>query len=179
MDTVITENAHVSSFPPATGNFDGRIIAVQKEISAIKNGLLTAQKQALAKSGKSLIGAASSHMPPVTPNSLPMIESNNAQHRPVVLGLLAEGHIQARGDGFLCLESAENDDTGAELKKRKRAKAVTNDQEAVDTMTSGVEGTVGPSLGVGVDNVIEIHDNPMYDEPIVMAGPEVQACREF
>jgi hypothetical protein len=52
-----------SSPAPATGNFDGRIIAVQKEIFAIKNGLMNAQKQALSKSGKSQFGAASSNIP--------------------------------------------------------------------------------------------------------------------
>jgi hypothetical protein len=29
---------------PTVGNFDGRIIAVQREISAIKSGILSAQK---------------------------------------------------------------------------------------------------------------------------------------
>jgi hypothetical protein len=30
-----------------------------------------------------------------------------------------------------------------------------------------------------MDNVNSIHDNPMYDEFDVTAGPEVQACREL
>jgi hypothetical protein len=116
-----------NSPPPVAGNFDGRIIAVQKEISAIKSGLLNAQKHALSKSGKSQIGAASSHIPLMISDSPPLLESNRTQHRPVVLGLLAEGHNQVQGDDLLCLESAEVDDTGADLKKRKRAKAAASD----------------------------------------------------
>jgi hypothetical protein len=116
-----------NSPPPVAGNFDGRIIAVQKEISAIKSGLLNAQKHALSKSDKSQIGAASSHIPLMISDSPPLLESNCTQHRPVVLGLLAEGHNQVQGDDLLCLESAEVDDTGADLKKRKRAKAAASD----------------------------------------------------
>jgi hypothetical protein len=44
-----TTNPHST---PATSNLDGRLIAVQKEISAIKSGILNAQRQALAKSGR-------------------------------------------------------------------------------------------------------------------------------
>jgi hypothetical protein len=168
-----------NSPPPVVGNFDGRIIAVQKEISAIKSGLMSAQKSALSKSGKSQIGTTSSHTPLMISDHPPLPDSNRLQHRPVVLGLLAEGHSQAQGDDLLCLQSAECDDTGADLKKRKRAKAAASEQEATETMTNGVDGIVGSSLGIGVDNVINIHDNPMYDAPIVTAGPEVQACREL
>jgi 14-3-3 protein epsilon len=169
-----TQNSH----PPAAGNFDGRIIAVQKEISAIKNGLLSAQKHALTKSGRFQTGAASSQVPIASSTSPSLLENNTAQPRSVVLGLLAEGHIQSQDENFLCLEGADHDETGAELKKRKRSKAATTIQVA-DTMTSGVEGCLGTSLGTGVDTVMNIHENPMYDELIVTAGPENQACREL
>jgi hypothetical protein len=46
-------------------------------------------------------------------------------------------------------------------------------------MKNGVDGIVGPSLGIGVDNVINNHHHPMYDVAIVTAGPDVQACREL
>jgi hypothetical protein len=97
----------------------------------------------------------------------------------VVLGLLAEGHSQAQGDDLLCLQSAECVDTWADLKKRKRAKAAASEQEVTENMVNGVDGIIGSSLGIGMDNVTNIHDNPMYDVPIVTAGPEVQACREL
>jgi hypothetical protein len=112
---------------------------------------------------------------PVLPS---LLENNTEQPRPVVLGLLAERQNHAQGESLICLEAAEHIDAGAELKKRKRAKAVTSNQEA-ETLTSGVEGIVGPSLGDGMDIVIYVHDNPMYDVSDVTAGPEVQACREL
>jgi hypothetical protein len=112
---------------------------------------------------------------PVLPS---LLENNTEQLRPVVLGLLAERQNYAQGESLICLEAAEHIDAGAELKKRKRAKAVTSNQEA-ETLTSGVEGIVGPSLGDGMDIVIYVHDNPMYDVSDVTAGPEVQACREL
>jgi 14-3-3 protein epsilon len=163
---------------PAAGNFDGRIIVVQKEISAIKNGILSAQKQALTKSGKSQNGAGSSSLPLVSLSSPPGFESNNEQPRHVVLGLLAEGQNQPQSEDSMSLTAAESDDTGVDLKKRKRAKAATATQDA-EFKTSGVDGMVGPSLGIGINNVMAIHDNPMYDVPNVTTGPEVQACREL
>jgi hypothetical protein len=163
---------------PAAGNLDGRIIAVQKEISAIKSGILSAQKQALTKAGRIQTGAASSHTPSVSSVLPSLLENNTEQPRPVVLGLLAERHNNAQGESLICLEAAEHVDAGADLKKRKRAKA-TSSIQVTETLTSGVEGFVGPSLGDGMDIVISVHDNPMYDESDVTAGPEVQACREL
>jgi hypothetical protein len=48
-------------------------------------------------------------------------------------------------------------------------------------MTDGVENAtdIGTSLGNGRDVVMSTHDNPLYDENIVTAGPDVQACREL
>jgi 14-3-3 protein epsilon len=175
--------AHNATFPtttPAAGNLDGRIIAVQKEISAIKSGILQAQKQAIVKSGKNPNGASSSHNSmalSVTPSPA---DCTTPHHRPVVLGLLAETHIQSQGEDLLYLQAARLDASGVELKKRKRVKAVSEVQEA-DNMCIGVEGveTVGTIVGNGTTVVMSMHDNPMYDETIVTAGPDDQACREL
>jgi hypothetical protein len=173
--------SHATSYtstPSTAGNLDGRLIAVQKEISAIKSGILSAQKQALVKSGRNINGAGPSNIPIIPAASSPLLVGNKIQPRPVVLGLPAETHSQPQGDTLLCLEAADNDDSGTDLKKRKRAKAAGVNQEA-ENMSVGVEGIVGPSIGIGMDNVISIHDNPMYDVSDVTAGPGVQACREL
>jgi hypothetical protein len=167
-----TTNSHPT---PAASNLDGRLVAVQREISAIKSGILTAQKQALAKSGRNLFGVGPSHIPLVSTDSSSLAVSNMSQSQPVVMGLLAEPTIQPQGDNILCLEAAESVEVGVDLKKRKRAKA---DSQEAASVTIGVEGTVGTSIGIGVNDVISFHDNPMYDETVVTAGPEVQACRE-
>ena len=48
-------------------------------------------------------------------------------------------------------------------------------------MSVGVENDtdVGTSVGNGRDVVMSTHENPLYDENIVTAGPDVQACREL
>jgi hypothetical protein len=167
-----TSNSHPT---PAASNLDSRLIAVQREISAIKSGILSAQKQALAKSGRNLNGAGPSHMPHMSTESSSLAVSNMTQSQTVVMGLLAEPNNQPHGGNTLCLEAAENDEIGVDLKKRKRAKA---DSQEAASVTDGVEGTVGTSIGIGVNDVISIHENPMYDVTFVTAGPEVQACRE-
>jgi hypothetical protein len=171
---------------PAPSNFDGRITAVQREISAIKSGILCAQKQATAKTGKNLIGASSSQAArelPVTPS---LIGCTNSQHRPVVLGLLAEPQLQTQGETLLCLQDAEADEIGKELKKRKRAKAakdIQSDQQ-IDSQDVNMQGGLedNDSLGTSVEHgrniVMSINDNPLYVDTNVTAGPDVQACRE-
>jgi hypothetical protein len=151
---------------------------VRKEISAIKSGILSAQNQAWIKFGRNINGAGPSNTPILPAASPPLLVGNKIQTRPVVLGLLAETPNQPQGDTLLCLEAAENDDLGTDLKKRKRAKAAGVIQEA-ENVSVGVEGIVGHSLGIGMDNVISIHDNHMYDVSDVTAGPKVQACREL
>jgi HAMP domain-containing protein len=81
-----TTNSHPT---PAASNLDGRLVAVQREISAIKSGILTAQKQALAKSGRNLFGVGPSHIPLVSTDSSSLAVSNMSQSQPVVMGLLA------------------------------------------------------------------------------------------
>jgi 14-3-3 protein epsilon len=178
-------NSQPNDSAPISGNLDGRIVAVQKEISAIKSGILIAQKQALVKAGKVSHEASSSHvamLPAATPTPLAYTSD---QQRPVVLGLLAEAPNKGQGADLLCSEDAETEDNGAELKKRKRAKAVKS-QTAEDTICSG---SVGLAIDVtrqgnGIDEVMFI-ENPMYDANNVMldvnnvmAGPDDQACRE-
>jgi 14-3-3 protein epsilon len=173
-----TQSATPTATPPATGNFDGRIIAVQKEISAIKSGLLNAQKSTMARSGKGMLGASTSHgSSESTPSLLGYVSD---PHRPVVLGLLAESHNQPHGEAPLCIEAAEQVDSSGDLKKRKRTKAA-SDKLEFETLSVGVENAtaIGTSLGNGGDVVMSIHDNPMYDETIVTAGPDDQACREL
>jgi hypothetical protein len=77
-----------------------------------------------------------------------------------------------------CVEAAEFEDNGAELKKRKRAKAI-NDKQVVDLMCSGDVGLENDVTrqGNGIDDVMFI-DNPMYETNNVTAGPDDQACRE-
>jgi hypothetical protein len=179
--TFQAENSHGTSHTAPTsaaGNFHGRIIAVQKEISAIKSGILSAQKHAMSKSGRHQNGAGSSCLPPVASDSTPSLEGNNSQTLQVVLDLLAVGHNQPQSEDLTHLEAIDADDAGVDLKKRKRAKATSITQDA-DMKTSGVEGNVGPSIGIGLDNVMSIHDNPMFDVPNVTAGPDDQACREL
>jgi hypothetical protein len=175
-----SNNANFPTTTPAASNFDGRIIAVQKEISAIKSGILIAQKQAIVKSGKQPIGASSAHNSMVLSATPSPADCTNPQHRPVVLGLLAETHAQSQGEDLPSIQAAEMVDSGVELKKRKRVKAASEVQEA-DNMCIGVEGieTVGTSFGNGINVVMSLHDNPMYDETIVTAGPDDQACREL
>jgi hypothetical protein len=173
-----TQSATPTATPPATGNFDGRIIAVQKEISAIKSGLLNAQKSTMARSGKGMLGASTSHgSSESTPSLLGYVSD---PHRPVVLGLLAESHNQPHGEAPLCIEAAEQVDSSGDLKKRKRTKAA-SDKLEFETLSVGVENAtaIGTSLGNGGDVVLSIHDNPMYDETIVTIGPDDQACREL
>jgi hypothetical protein len=163
---------------PISVNLDGRIVAVQKEISAIKSGILIAQKQAMVKAGKLTHEASSSHnavLPFATP---PPAECDIVRHRSVVLGLLAEPHIQVQGDDSFVLEAADSDENGADLKKRKRAKAV-KDKQDEETMCSGAVGidSVVTRPGYGVNDVMFI-DNPMYEETNVTAGPDDQACRQ-
>jgi 14-3-3 protein epsilon len=164
---------------PNSGNFDGRIVAVQKEISAIKSGILSAQKQALVKAGKISHEASSSHivvMPSATP---PLVDNTTVRHRPIVLGLLAEPQNMTQGADFSYVEAAENDDSGAELKKRKRGKAV-KDKQDDSTIGSGAEGIEidVTRAGDGCNDVMFI-DNPMYETTNVTAGPDDQACREL
>jgi hypothetical protein len=174
--TGFSHAAPYTSSPSTAGNLDGRLIAVQKEISAIKSGILSAQKQALVKSGRNINVAGPSNTSITASASSPLLVGNKVQNRPVVLGLLAETPNQPQCDTPLCQEADDNDDLGTDLKKRKRAKAAGVIQEA-ENVSVGVKGILGPSLGIGLDNVNSIHDNPMYDESDVMAGPEVQACR--
>jgi hypothetical protein len=172
---------------PTASNFDGRISAVQREISAIKSSILSAQKHAIVKSGRSLIGTSSSHISSLPPTAPALLGCSNTQHRPVVLGLMAEAQNQPNGEDILLIETADPNVDSVEVKKRKRAKAVNdnksdqNVEQQAATMTVGVEGTnvIGTSLGQGLDVVMTTHDNPMYEETIVTAGPEVQACREL
>jgi hypothetical protein len=75
--------------------------------------------------------------------------------------------------------AAENDDSGAELKKRKRGKAVKDIQDD-GTIGSGAEGIEidVTRAGDGCNDVMFI-DNPMYEATNVTAGPDDQACREL
>jgi hypothetical protein len=104
----------------------------------------------------------------------------NLQHQPEVHGLLAEPPASTRGEDIFCLKAIDLDDTGVELKKTKRAKATSGNKEA-DNMNIGAEGldVVGTSLGMGMNDVISFHDNPMFDVTDVTAGPDDQACREL
>jgi hypothetical protein len=131
----------------------------------------------MVRPGKVVIGAASSHGPSESNPSLTSCESD--QHRPVVLGLLAEPHNEHQGMVLMCLQAPDQVDSSGELKKRKRAKAVSDKIEA-ETMSFGVENAtdVGTNLGNGRDVVMSTHDNPLYDEKNVTAGPDDQACRE-
>jgi hypothetical protein len=164
---------------PNSGNFDGRIVAVQKEISAIKSGILSAQKQALVKAGKNSHEASSSHIV-VMPSAAPSpVDSTIARHRPIVLGLLAEPQNKVQVADLSYVEAAEYDENGAELKKRKRVKAAKDTQD-VDIIGSGAEGI---EIDVtrdrdGINNVMLI-DNPVYEITNVTAGPDDQACREL
>jgi hypothetical protein len=182
-NTTGTQAASASNFQsndatPISGNLDGRLVAVQKEISAIKSGILIAQKQALVKAGKLLIEPSSSHVVPLPAATQPSVVRNAAHHRPIVLGLLAEASNEGKDADLLCLEATASDDNGAELKKRKHAKAVmeTHDEDTVCSGDVGLE-TVVLRNGNGNDNVMVI-DNPMYDANNVTAGPDDQACRE-
>jgi hypothetical protein len=178
-------NSQPNDSAPISGNLDGRIVAVQKEISAIKSGILIAQKQALVKAGKVSHEASSSHVAMLPAATSTPLAYTSDQQRPVVLGLLAEAPNKGQGADLLCSEDAETEDNGAELKKRKRAKAVKS-QTAEDTICSG---SVGLAIDVtrqgnGIDDVVFV-DNPMYDTNNVMldannvtAGPDDQACRE-
>jgi 14-3-3 protein epsilon len=163
---------------PTSVNLDGRIVAVQREISAIKSGILNAQKQAMVKAGKLTHAASSSHnsvLPFATPLST---DCDIVRHRPIVLVLLAEPHIQVQGDDTFVSDAAETDENGADLKKRKRAKAV-KDTKDEDIMCSGAVGIDSDvtRTGNGVDDVM-FFDNPMYDDTNVTAGPVDQACRQ-
>jgi hypothetical protein len=78
------ENSHGTSQTAPTqaaGNFDRRITAVQKEISAIKSGILSARKHALTKSSRSQNGAGSSNLLLVALDPPSLLESNNSQPR--------------------------------------------------------------------------------------------------
>jgi hypothetical protein len=171
-------NFHQGDSTPISGNLDGRIVAVQKEISAIKSGILIAQKHAMVKAGK-LSNEASSSLAAMLPSATPQqaVSTTDQQHS-AAFGLLPEAPTKGEGTDLLCLEFAEGDDSGVELKKRKRAKAV-KDQHSEITMCSGVVGleTVVTRQGNGTDDVMFI-DNPMYDANNVTAGPDDQACRE-
>jgi hypothetical protein len=180
--------AHTPSAAPA-GNFDGRIIVVQREISAIKSGLLSAQKQAMVKSGKNLNGASASHNSVVLSATASQAVFPKSHQHSMVQGMLAEPPTITHGEDSLSLEATDMDETGAELKKRKRAKAteVNNDAEH---MTIGAEGldAVGTSAVMGGNVIMSMHDNPMFDvtdvtdvteTTDVTAGPDVQACRKL
>jgi hypothetical protein len=173
-------NATHTTSTPAVGNFDGRVIAVQREISAIKSGILSAQKQAMVKSGKNLNGASTSHNIMVMSATPSSVHGFNSQHQSVVQGLQAEPPASTHGEDNFCLKATDLDDSGVELKKRKRAKATSGNKEA-DDMNIGAEGlyVVGTSLGMGMNDVISFHDNPMFDVTDVTAGPDDQACREL
>jgi hypothetical protein len=178
-----TQAAPVANSPPnnsvpTSGTLDGRLVAVQKEISAIKSGILNAQKHAMVKAGKFSHVASSSQgvvLPSIT-SSQAVCKNDN--HRPAVLGLLAEAHNKENSTDMACVEAAEFEDNGAELKKRKRAKAI-NDNQVVDLMCSGDMGLENDVTrqGNGIDDVMCI-DNPMCETNNVTAGPDDQACRE-
>jgi 14-3-3 protein epsilon len=182
--------ATAPSFPPPEStpnsvNLDGRIVAVQREISAIKSGILDAQKQAMVKAGKSTY-AASSSQNLMLPTATPLLTVGDVpRHRPIVLGLLAEPNTHVHGADTFDSEAAETDEIGADLKKRKRAKAVETSKDA-ETICSGAVGLAidVTRQGNGTDDVMFI-DNPVYDANNVMldtnnvtAGPGDQACRE-
>jgi hypothetical protein len=171
-------NLQPNDSTPISGTLDGRIVAVQKEISAIKSGLLIAQKHALVKAGR-IQHAASSSQSALLPLATPApIVCTSEQRRPIVLGLLAEAEPNGQGADLLNFDAAGSEDNGAELKKRKRAKAV-NGTHAEDSLCNGVEGLENDvtRLGNGTDNVMLI-DNPIFDANNVTAGPDDQACRE-
>jgi hypothetical protein len=107
--------------PPTApaGNFDGRIIAVQREISAIKSGLLSAQKQAMVKSGKNLNGASASHNSVVlSATSSQAVFPKSHQHS-MVQGMMAEPPAITHGEDSLSLEATDMDESGVELKKKE------------------------------------------------------------
>jgi hypothetical protein len=129
-------NVTPTTATPAVGNLDGRITAVQREISGIKRGILSAQKQAMVKSGKNPNVAPASHNVIVlsaTPSSAVDISFHN-QH--VVQGLLAEPPASTHGEDNSDLKATDLDDIGVELKKRKRAKA-SNGNNTAENMNIG------------------------------------------
>jgi hypothetical protein len=164
---------------PQMNNYVGRISAVQQEIHAIKSGLATAQMQFLAKTGKN--NATSSTLQ--LPSSSTHLLLENAQHRPLVLGL--EAAPPSKGNAGSSNDNSDDtgSDVGLELKKRKRfkdAQQITGIQSSHEDVSSvgRVAGSndVGSSMYVGGDVEMSVIDNPLFADPNVKASPEDQAC---
>ena len=144
-------------------NFNDRMLAVHSQITAIKHDVLASQNAAKAKQGTCASLTCQMHFLPSssTCNS----SSSLLPNRPLVLGLPAASFTHAG-----CDES--HDDTGSELKKRKRMLTLQNGDKSFAADGDLGNTVIGTDVSHGGDVEMNVIFNLLFDENVVKAGPD-------
>jgi len=146
-------------------NFNERMLAMQSQISAIKHDMLAVQT---ASQAKHAVGASAlCHFQFLASSSSAASASNLIMGRQLVLGLPAAPGPSTINEGTL-------DETGSELKKRKRMLALQHG----DCLADGEMGNdvIGAYVSQGGDDEMLVTVNPLFDVETDMAGSDDQAC---
>lgn len=166
-------------------NLGGRLSAVHHEINAIKQGIMVAQNSALAKSGKA---TAAVHINHAFPSSSACVSAAvSLPLRPLVLGIPATPLPITGAEHTPASTDSETDDVTFELKKRKRMLAeclrsgTPQEETEFSFVADGVNGDVslGENVRGGNDIVMNISENPLFENLDVSTGSDDQACREI
>jgi hypothetical protein len=163
----------------------GRLNALHNEINSIKNGIMIVQNNSLAKSGKAITAM---HLNSALPSSSASASATVLNiSKPVVLSLPAAPTDGARTENVAAPNESEAEDIRSEIKKRKRmlaeclqSGAPQNDIE-FSFADDGVNGDteLGDNVSEGGDIVMNVCDNPLFENIDVSAGSDDQACREI
>jgi hypothetical protein len=164
-------------------NLGGRLTVVHNEVSATKHGILVAQKSVLSKNGKATSAVHINHAFPSSSSCLPIAGSQ--LFKPIVLGIPAATFSITGVEDNTAFAEPNNEEVSSDLKKRKRilAECLKSSTPPNDTEFSfaaeGVNGDyfVGENVSGGDDHVMNICDNPLYENQNVSAGSDDQAYR--
>jgi len=149
-----------------SASFNDRMLAFQSQLTAMKQDVLAAQHSMLAKKGNGAISVCQVNLLPSS--STGTSASNLLPSRPLVLGLPTAPFSSDSTD-------ETQDENGSDLKKRKRMLALHN--EEIFTVERDVGNfVIGSNVSHGGDIDMDVFAEPLGDEQIVTAGPDVQAC---
>jgi len=146
-------------------NFNDRMLAFQSQLTAMKQDVIAAQNSMLIKKGNAAISVCNVHLLPSS--SKGTSASSLLPGRPLVLGLPA---VPFSSDS----NNEAPDESGSDLKKRKRMLALQNEKIFAAEGDVG-NFVIGPNVSHGGDIDMHVFDDPLGDEQIVTAGPDAQA----
>jgi len=132
----------------------------------MKQDVLAAQNSMLAKKGNGAVSACKVHLLPSS--STGTSASSLLPGRPLVLGLPAAPFSSDPTDEI-------PDESGSDLKKRKRMLALQNEEIFAAERDVG-NFVIGSNVSHGGDIDMNVFDEPLGDEQVVTAGSDVQAC---